>query len=414
MAPLRILVCGGGCAGPALAFWLSKTGHDVVVVERHPILRTSGAQIDLRGQGIEMIKRMGLLEAMQDILVDEPGCSFVDTKGRVLGTIMANTSGRGPQSFTSEFEFMRGDFVRLLYKITKDKVKYIFGLTVERFEQDDDQVVVHFSDGSSDRFDLLVGADGQGSRIRKAILPPNEDPYYHLGVHGAWWFVPRSEMDSNISESHIGPEGRMIMRRSHSPNETQVYFMLWDQSPSLQRLYKLGVDSQKAFWSERFTNGGWRSDQFLKGMWTTDNFYSSEVLQVRISQYYKGRVVLLGDAAYCPSPLSGMGTSSSLVGAYILAGEINRNPGDFAKAFRDYDTTIRPFMNETQKINIGLIRWIIPQSRWGVSILHFIVWLICLLRLPSLIRKFSKEEVGGWKVPEYPELDLEKEKNHGH
>lgn len=148
------------------------------MVERFPELRATGAQIDLRGQGIEVVKRMGLLDAVRSKLVDEDGVALVDSQGKIKATLMANKSRKGAQSLTSEYEIMRGDFVRILYDATKDDVKYIFGKTVEGFEQDEKQVIVHFSDGSSDAFDLLVGADGQGSRIRRYILPPDTaSPY---------------------------------------------------------------------------------------------------------------------------------------------------------------------------------------------------------------------------------------------
>jgi 2-polyprenyl-6-methoxyphenol hydroxylase-like FAD-dependent oxidoreductase len=191
----------------------------------------SGAQIDLRAQGIEAVKRMGLLDAIRGKLVDEAGVSFVDSQGKTKATIMANKSGKGAQSLTSEYEIMRGDLVRILYGATKDNVEYVFGKTVERFEQDEKQVVAHFSDGSSDTFDLLVGADGQGSRIRKAILPPDSpDPYRPLGIDMAYFFIPRTETDNNIRKTYHSPGGRMIVRRSHSPTETQVSFFLKDDS----------------------------------------------------------------------------------------------------------------------------------------------------------------------------------------
>lgn len=120
--PLRVLICGGGCAGPALAFWLARSGHRVTVVERFPALRATGAQVDLRGQGIEAVKRMGLLDAVRAKLVDEAGVAFVDRHGKVKGTILANTSGKGAQTLTSEYEIMRGDVVRILYDATKDDV----------------------------------------------------------------------------------------------------------------------------------------------------------------------------------------------------------------------------------------------------------------------------------------------------
>jgi 2-polyprenyl-6-methoxyphenol hydroxylase-like FAD-dependent oxidoreductase len=163
---LKVLICGGGVAGPALAYWLARIGHQVVIVECFPTLRATGAQIDLRGQGIEAVKRMGLIDAVRRKLVDEAGVSFIDAKGNVKATILANTSGKGGQSFTSEYEIMRGDLVRIFYEATKDKVEYIFGKTVDGFTENDRGVVAYFSDGSSDTFDLLVGADGQGSHIR--------------------------------------------------------------------------------------------------------------------------------------------------------------------------------------------------------------------------------------------------------
>ncbi|KAI0383459.1 hypothetical protein F5Y04DRAFT_26352 [Hypomontagnella monticulosa] len=406
MAPLKILICGGGISGPALAFWLSRTGHRVVIVERFPALRATGAQIDLRAQGIQVVKRMGLEQSIRDILVDEEGVSFVDSRGRVVSTIMANKSGKGAQSLTSEFELMRGDLVRLLYERTKDRVEYVFGKTVESFEQDENRVLAHFSDGTSDTYDVLVGADGQGSRIRKAILPPGApEPYIRLGVHIAYWFIPRDETDSNIRNTYLSPGGRMIFRRSHNPTESQVYFFLKDNSPELSNIPRASEEQQKEFWTQKFRDAGWQTERFLEGMKTTKNFYCQEVVQVITDTWSKGRVVLLGDAAHCPSPFSGMGTTGGLVGAYVLAGEINRHPNNLPQAFANYDEKLRPFVNEIQNVKTGLIKLGMPDTWWGIMIIHLIARILCFLRVPELVARFSSEEKGGWKLPDYPELD---------
>ena len=405
MARLKILICGGGCGGPALAYWLARGGHQVVVVERFTALRASGAQIDLRAQDIEVVKRMGLLDVISSKLVDEPGTSFVDSQGDVIGTVMANKSGKGAQSFTTEYEIMRGDLVRILYDATKDNVEYIFGKTVERFEQDEEKVVAYFSDNSSDTFDLLVGADGQGSRIRKAILPSDcADPFLRLGLRMAYWFIPRTETDTGIRMSYISPGGRMIMRRTHNSTESQVYFILKDDSKELLDISKASVELQKEFWTQRFHDAGWQSDRFLQGMKTTENFYCQEVVQVRTDTWHKGRVVLLGDAGYCPSPFSGMGTTASFVGAYVLGGEINRSGEDLPQALASYDEKLRPFVNEIQKINTFLLRLALPITHWGVAIVYFVARLVCFLGIPDLIARYSPEEKGGWKLPDYPEL----------
>lgn len=405
MSSLKVLICGGGCAGPALAYWLSKCGHKVVVVERFSSLRASGAQIDIRAQGIEVVKRMGLLDVIRSKLVDEVGFSFVDSQGKAKATIMANKSGKGSQSLTSEFEIMRGDLVRLLYDATKEHAEYIFGKQVEYFEQDDQQVVVHFSDGSSDSFDLLVGADGQGSRIRQAILTPTTtDPYKRLNVHIAYYFVPRTEDDTETSHMYLSPGGRLILRRSHNQHETQVYFMVRDRSEELLSLPKAPLEQQKEFWSTRFADAGWQAPRFLEGMKTTESFYCQEAVQVRIDSWYKGRVVLVGDAAHCASPFSGMGTTGSFVGAYVLAGEINRHSDDLAQAFANYEENLRPLVNELQKVSPAFLRLFMPETQWGIRVIHFVLGLLCFLRIPDLLSRFSSEEEGGWKLPDYPEL----------
>jgi 2-polyprenyl-6-methoxyphenol hydroxylase-like FAD-dependent oxidoreductase len=402
MAPLKVLICGGGCGGPALAYWLARSGHHVTVVERFPALRATGAQIDLRAQGIEVVKRMGLLDTIRSKVVDEEGISFVDSQNRTKATILANKSGKGAQSFTSEYEIMRGDLVRILYDATKDNVDYIFGITVERFEQYDDRVEVHFSDGQTGTYDLLVGADGQGSRIRKAILPYNSpEPYRRLGVYIAYWFIPRTEMDSNICKSYLSPGRRMIMSRSHSKTETQAYFLFSDDSKDSRSIPRAPVEGQKEFWAQKFTGAGWQADRFIEGMKTSENFYCQEIVQVRTDTWYKNRVVLLGDAGYCPSPFTGMGTTASFVGAYVLAGEINQNPQNLPQAFSNYEMTLRPFVDEIQVLNPTLLRLALPQTQLGISVLHFIAGMLCYLRIPELITRFSKEEVGGWKLPDY-------------
>ncbi|WP_106192375.1 FAD-dependent monooxygenase [Umezawaea tangerina] len=403
---LKVLVCGGGIAGQAAAYWLVRGGHEVVVVERFPVLRATGAQIDLRGQGIEAVERMGLLDAVRDKLVHEPGVAFVDERGRRWGAVMANTSGKGRQTMTSEYEIMRGDLVRILHDATKDDARYVFGTGVESFEQNADRVLAHFSDGTTDEFDVLIGADGQGSRVRRDLLPVGTDPYWPVGIHMAYWFIPRDETDDALRETYNAPGGRMIMRRSHNPTETQVYFALWERSEEATAIHRRPVDRQKRFWADRFRDAGWQTGRFLAGMETAEFFYSQEVAQVRIPTWSDGRVALVGDAGYCPSPYSGMGTSAGLVGAYVLAGELNRNPGDIPTAFADYQTALQPFVDTVQaEVNPKVLRLGFPQGRFGINALRTMGAVGTFLKLPELAARFAKEDRGGaWPLPDYAEL----------
>ncbi|MGW1867627.1 FAD-dependent monooxygenase [Streptomyces mauvecolor] len=402
--PLRVLVAGGGIAGQALAFWLTRGGHRVTVAERSPALRAAGAQVDLRGQGIEAVKRMGLLDAVRGKLVDEAGVAFINSRGKAKATIMANTSGQGRQTLTSEYEIMRGDLVRILHAATRDDTEHLFGKSVDGFEQDAHHVVAHFSDGSSRAFDLLIGADGQGSRIRRALLPQGFDPYWRVGMHMAYWFVPRIASDSNIRDTCMVPGGRQIMRRSHNPTETQVYFVMREESEEASAIHRAPVEHQKEFWASRFRDAGWQTERFIEGMKTSPFFYSQEIVQVRTDAWSKGRVVLAGDAAHCASPYSGMGISGSLVGAHVLAREINRHPGDLPTALANYDRVLRPFVNEIQgEVNPRLLRLGLPMTQRAINIFQATTALASFLHIPDLAARLSKEDRGGnWQLPDNP------------
>ncbi|MFJ2561136.1 MULTISPECIES: FAD-dependent monooxygenase [unclassified Streptomyces] len=400
---LRILVAGGGVAGQALAFWLTRGGHQVTVVERFPALRASGAQVDLRGQGIEAVARMGLLETVRRHLVDEAGVAFVDSRGRPKATIMANTSGRGRQTLTSEYEIMRGDLVRILHEATRNDTEYVFDRGVDGFDQDADRVTANFSDGTSGEYDLLIGADGQGSRTRRALLPEGFDPYWRVGIHMAYWFVPRIASDTGIRDTCMVPGGRQIMRRSHNATETQVYFVMREESAAASAIHRAPVEQQQRFWAERFRDAGWQTDRFVEGMKGSPFFHSQEIAQVRIDNWSQGRVVLAGDAAHCASPYSGMGISGGLVGAYVLAGEINRHADDLPTALAHYDRVLRPFVAEIQgAVNPRILRVGMPMNKHAISAFQNATALACFFRIPDLAARFATEDRGGdWRLPAY-------------
>ncbi|WP_051800025.1 FAD-dependent monooxygenase [Catenuloplanes japonicus] len=397
---MRILIAGGGITGEALAYWLVRGGHRVTVAERFPALRATGAQVDLRGQGIEAITRMGLLEAVRGKLVDEAGVAFIDATGRARATIMANTSGRGRQTLTSEYEIMRGDLVRILHDAAND-AEHLFGRSVDGFTQDGARVVARFSDGSSGEFDLLIGADGQGSRIRRAILPAGADPYWRVGIHMAYWFVPRIASDGNIRDTFMVPGGRQIMRRSHNPAETQVYFVLREASEEASAIHRQPVERQREFWAGRFRDAGWQTARFIDGMESSPFFYSQEVAQVRIGAWSEGRVVLAGDAAHCASPYSGMGVSGGLVGAYVLARAINERPDDLPAALASYEAVLRPFVDRIQgEVKPRLLRLALPTSQRAIDAFRFTTSLACFLHLPDLAARLATEDRGGdWRLP---------------
>lgn len=208
----------------------------------------------------------------------------------------------------------------------------------------------------------------------------------------AYWFIRRTASDTDSRETYNATGGRMIMRRSHNQTETQVYFILRDESEDASAIHRKLIIQQQQFWAEKCRNAGWQNDRFIKGLMVTDSFYSQEVVQVRTDTWSQGRVVLVGDAAYCPSPFSSMGVSSSLVVAYVLAREINRNSDHLPFASARYDSSLRPFVAEMQNLKPFLLRLGMPNTKWGIKAPHAVAALTCFLRLPDLIARHSRKD----------------------
>lgn len=434
MPQLKVLISGGGIAGTALAFWLSKQGHDVTVIERFSELRTTGLQIDLRGHGVEVLRRMGLEKAYRALSPPEQGLQVVDTRGWRRAYFPANRSGEGIQSFTTDWEIMRGDLCRIMYDAARDKTRYIFGTSIESFELDDNQgpVRVRFADGRAETFDLVVGADGQGSRFRRMMVGPDgEDGLYPIsGQYVAYFTVKRPVQDGEeyIATQYMAPGRRgILMRRSH-PDKIQVYIGCTDTSLSsnLGAIRRGDVPAEKAAFAQIMRGAGWKTDELLEDMAVTDDFYCERMGVVKLDRWHRGgALAVLGDAAYCPSANTGMGTTSAMVGAYILAGEVGRHCGMPAlarqvtspsatsgsgessltarvgAALEAYDDKFRPFMDQVQH---GVLEdkagMMMPSSSVGVGLANLFLGIASLFKL-NIFGWFLKEEVKDWDLPDY-------------
>lgn len=425
MAPLKVLIAGGGLTGPALAYWLSKVDCDVTVVERSPNLRASGQQIDLRGQGVTTIKRMGIEPTVRTKLVDEQGVQFVDGRGNVKAWFASNKTGKGKQSFSAEYEIMRGDLCQIMYDITKDTAKYLFGTSIEAFDQVGEKVHVRFSDGKKDEFDLVVGADGQGSRTRRQLVgnPADvEDPFRFLKLWLCYFTIPHAPQDEMKGSIYHMTKYRVASTRVDNPKTTQVYLAVHGDSSDLEAVLKSGdQQKQKQAWADVYKDEtGWEVPRIMDDMLHSEpakDFYFQKIGQVKLDKWSKGRVALVGDAAYCPSPITGKGTTVGIVGAYVLAGEIAKQlekghvKSDDAveKALEGYERILRPFVDECQSLPPGVPRIAYVETTWGIAILHFVVGLIATLRINKLAEWFGSDEIGKWKMPDYPELRYQKD-----
>ncbi|KAM0697932.1 hypothetical protein Q7P36_002786 [Cladosporium allicinum] len=416
MAKLKILICGGGLAGNTLAFWLTRQNHDVTVLEKFPDLRLTGLQIDIRGHGVEVMKRMGLEKAFLAHAVQEQGLEFVNSSGTRKAYFPANRSGQGLQSFTTEHEIMRGDFCRIVHDAVQGRARYVFDKTVQSFEQKGEAVQVVCSDREKEEFDLVVGADGQWSNTRSMMLGPGApDPVTFLGVYIAYFTAPLQQQEGEEYNGtiYVAPDKRVMFTRRHRPDQIQVYLMSQDRSERMKNARKNGVDEEKAAFVEAFRGAGWRTNQFLQWLEESDDFYCEKLSTVKLPSWSDGRVTLLGDAGYCPSAATGMGTTSAIVGAYVLAGEIGKHCGGsgtkqaLPSALKSYDQKFRPFMEQVQEgINPESGYWTkIPTSPLGIAILNFVLGLAAFFRLDAFAKLIASEDVKGWSLPDYEGMD---------
>ncbi|KAI0126192.1 hypothetical protein BJ170DRAFT_463368 [Xylariales sp. AK1849] len=428
MTGMKILISGAGIAGNALAFWLSKLGHDVTVIERFPNLRTNGLQIDLRGHGVEVLRRMGLEQVFRARSIQEQGIQVVDSSNRRRAYFPANKSGKGVQSLTTEFEIMRGDLCRLLHDATKDRARYIFGTSVESFEEKHKSVEVRLADGKTHQFDLWIGADGQGSRTRKMMLGPDaDDGFIPLnGMYTGYFTTPRPirEGEEYIATAYMAPGKRGFMTRRHSPHAMQVYMGCTTESERLKKAVaqRGDVKEEKEALAEIFQGAGWQTEELLESLRADNDFYLERIGLVKLDSWSRGLVALVGDAAYCPSVNTGMGTTSGIVGAYILAGEIGSHCGGsfdgkdggyeakdgLVEALEAYELKFKPFMDQVTKGlsgDSGAWTYMMPSTPLGITVFNFVIGIVSFLRLDVLAKYVLREDaVKGWDLPEYEEL----------
>jgi len=358
MATPTVLISGAGIAGPALASWLTRNGYRVVVAEVADGIRPGGQTVDLRGAGADVVQRMGLLAEMERRALFQRGIAWVAADGSRRAEMPVTAfDGNGP---VSKLEILRGDLVAVLYEATRDACEYRFGTRIAALTEHDGGVDVTFADGSSMQADLVVGADGPHSAVRRLVFGPEEEFVRPLGGYNAWFTAPDTVgLDGWYLAFQAAGGLHASMRPSHDP--TQAKASLSFRSDPL--VYdRRDVEAQRRLLRERFSGAGWHCDALLDAADVADDFYFDSFAQVHMPSWSTQRVVLVGDAGYCASPLSGMGTSLALVGAYLLAGELGPAgdglTGDrLTRALAGYHRQMRPYVERCQHLSNTLDRY---------------------------------------------------------
>ncbi|PZG12573.1 FAD-dependent monooxygenase [Nonomuraea aridisoli] len=393
-----VLVTGASVAGPALAYWLGRGGWEVTVVERFDRLRDTGQNIDIRGAGREVIRRMGLEDEVKAAGTGETGTEFVDEDGRCVAYLPKGHDDSG--GLTAEVEILRGDLARLLYRRTAHCSRYVFGDEITGLVERSKEVDVHFAGGARESFDLVVVAEGMTSRTRRLIFPDAAPRY--LGLCLAYTTVPRIAADTDRWRWYHPGGGRAVMLRPdpHGTMRAALSFLSGAPGPA-----DLPPADQARLLRRLFQDAGWETPRVLDAI-DASPFYFEAVGQIRLASWSRGRVALVGDAAYCASPLSGMGTTLALTGAYILAGEL-LTAADHRTAFARYEALMRPYAHNAQRLVPGFPRIAHPRSRLGVRTLRAALRLAtsppvreAVHRASALFPRHPAERID---LPHYPE-----------
>ena len=390
MGRLRILICGAGIAGPALAHWLLPAGCETTLLERAPAFRNSGYMIDIWGVGYEILERYGLLEAARQrgYLFDR--LQFVNARGAEVAAVGGEVFRRALGG--RFFSLPRGDLAEVLYESLQGRAEVLYGTSVAALHPHAAGVEVELSSGARRGFDAVVGADGLHSRVRELAFGAQPDCLKYLGYVAAS-FVAEGypHRDEGVYVSLARP-GRQLSRYAMRGGRSAFLFVFAD--PQARGAGAHDRAAQNALLRERFAHDGWETAQILERLEAADELYFDSVSQVRLPRWTDAgaRVALLGDAAYSPSLLAGAGAAFAMLGAYVMAAELRRCAGEVAPAFAGYEQRLRPFMHEQQRAAARFAGSFAPRTALGLQLRNRVLGL---MNLPAVGPWLARRMFGG-------------------
>jgi 2-polyprenyl-6-methoxyphenol hydroxylase-like FAD-dependent oxidoreductase len=353
----RVLISGASIAGPALAYWLGRYGYEPTVVELSPALREGGYAVDFRGPvNLQVLERMAVLEDLCAVQTGGSAMRFVDETGRQLMRLPGEFAG-------GELEVLRSDLSRVLYEHSRNNAEYIFGDSIATLDQHSGGVDVTFESGSSRSFDLVIGADGLHSMVRRLAFGPEQDYVSYLGYYVAGWDVPNRYGVETDGLMYNVP-GRMASVGIDRRESTRAGAMFIFASPELT-YDRRNPEQQRQILRDAYAGMGWHVPQLLDGLSDSKELYFDSISRVDVDRWSTGRVALLGDAGY-GATVGGMGTGMAIVAAYVLAGELATSGGDHAAAFARYEQALRKPVQTCQAGGNRTGKFLAPATRFGI------------------------------------------------
>lgn len=406
MSQLKILVCGAGIAGATLAYWLAQAGFEVVMTEKAAEIRNAGLGVDIRGPAVEVIRRMGVEAQIRSRTTGEQGLGFVDTNDRVFALFPIDQENL-ELSPTSEIEIMRSDLAKVLTAAALEETNVSLKLAtyVESISLGPHKASVTFNTGASEEYDLVVAADGLGSNTCKLMFGGSDYPsraVKSLGLLTAYFTMPRQDHDGDLWKWYTATKSRVLMTRPKDEKVSCGYFSIMPNNESeLRAIMQKSTVEQKKELRRMLGDSGWQASRLLSEMDNAPDFYLQHIAQVKLPTWSVGRCAAVGDAAYCPTPLSGVGTSLAILGAYVLAGEITQNVNDHRAAFEKYEATLRPYVERKQNSPWGVPGIAYPKTTIGVSLSNWLLWLVAWSGITKWIGALSSGSEEDFRLPDF-------------
>lgn len=350
---MKVLISGAGVAGLTVAYWLKRYGFTPVIVERAQKPLTGGYKIDVRGVATQVLKRMGIYEAVLAKNTDMQGASLVDKDGTIINTLTGEAFGNRS---AQDVEILRGALCQILLEQIPD-IEIIFGDSIKEISQTANQVEVKFQKSDARTFSLVIGADGSHSNVRNLVFGDEARFSRDLGIYSCVFSAP-NYLNLDRFELQFAELDKMVaLWNSRGENTMKASFGF--TSPT--KIDLQDIKAQHQILHSVYKDVNWEIPKLLKMMPDAPDFYFDVANQIYMDNWSNGRVILLGDAAYCASPMSGQGTSLALIGAHVLAGELSKAK-DYQSAFAQYEQTLRPFVKINQALGLKVANMMKSQE----------------------------------------------------
>jgi 2-polyprenyl-6-methoxyphenol hydroxylase-like FAD-dependent oxidoreductase len=340
---MNILISGAGPAGLTTAYWLRRFGFVPTIVERADSLLVGGYKIDVRGSALEVLRRTGIHDEVVAARTQMQAALLVDRDGNTIGEMGGDDFGH---RVGDDLEIVRGTLCRILMSQATG-VEVIFGDRIESIAQSRDGTKVTFRNSEPRAFDLVIGADGLHSNVRRQVFGDEEGLLRDLGMYLSVFSVP-NYLNLDRTEMQYSEVGRVAaVWSTRDEPDTKACFGF--AASTLQIDLRDRAEQEEALRTV-YEGIGWEVPRLLELMPQATDWYFDIAAQVDMPEWSRDGVALVGDAAYCASPMCGQGSSLALIGAYVLAGELAVASGDHRAAFTECDRVMRPFISANQEL----------------------------------------------------------------